>query len=62
MAELSFRKLQHEAKEQSKRFLEEADRAPSAKEAADWAWAAKNSIAVAVSCETILKIQNGGGR
>lgn len=62
MSELSFRKLQHEAKEQSQRFLDEADKATLAREAADWAWAAKNSISVAVSCETILKIQNGGGR
>lgn len=58
--ELSFRKLQHEAKMSAAGFLEDANKAEKAGEAADWALAAKNAIAVAVSCETILKIQNGG--
>lgn len=44
------------------RFLAEAHEGVSAKEAADWALAAKNAVSVAVSCETILKIQKDGRR
>lgn len=32
------------------------------KDAADFSLAAKNAASVAVSCESILKMRNGGGR
>jgi hypothetical protein len=60
MPELSFRKLQHEAKESARRFLDDANTSEDSREAANWALAAKNAVSVALSCETILKIQNGG--
>jgi hypothetical protein len=52
--------IQTQAKEAAVRFLELASSEEDAKVAASWSLAAKNAISVAVSCETILKIQNGG--
>ncbi len=59
---LSFRRLQHDAKESASDFLGRANDATDGKEAANWSLAAKNAASVATSRETILKIQNGGAR
>jgi hypothetical protein len=40
-------------------FLERANDAATAREAADWSLAAKNAMSVAASCETIRKIRGG---
>ncbi len=58
----SFTTLQNEARERAERFLAASAETLDPKEAAGWSLAAKNATSVAVSCETILKIRNGGGR
>lgn len=55
-------KLQNEAIESAQRFMELAAGAPGAFEAKDWSLAAKNAAAVATSCETVIKLRNGGGK
>ena len=57
---LSFRRLQHDAKESASDFLGRANASGDGKEAANWSLAAKNAASVATSCETILKLQGGG--
>lgn len=60
--EISARQLQHEAKLSAQQFLKDADNATDPRDAANWALAAKNAVSVAVSCETLMKLRNGGGR
>ncbi|HKN43831.1 MAG TPA: hypothetical protein VJW23_07890 [Propionibacteriaceae bacterium] len=54
--------LQAEALHFTGTWLDEADDQEDPKRKADLALAAKNAASVAVSCETILKVRNGGGR
>lgn len=57
---LSVTEIQSEAKDSAQRFLSFANDTTDARDAANWTLAAKNAVSVAVSSETILKIQRGG--
>ncbi len=57
-----FTTLQNEARERAEQFLATSAAVGDSKEAANWSLAAKNAMSVAVSCESILKMRNGGGR
>lgn len=57
----SVTELQNLALRRAMRWLQQAD-GPNADKAKDFSLAAKNAAAIATNCETILKIQNGGGR
>jgi hypothetical protein len=58
----SVTEIQNRAKNSALAFLEQADLTSDARDAANWSLAAKNAIAAALSCETILKIQAEGRR
>lgn len=60
--EQSVCKLQNRALNSADDYLGRAEASSDARDAADWTLAAKNAASVATSCETILKIKNGGGR
>jgi len=59
---LSVTEIQNDAQASAARFLVHANETMDPREVANWSLAAKYAISVAVSCETILKIQNGGER
>lgn len=54
--------VQNEARNSAHRFIQLADGASSADEAAKWSLAAKNSIQVVLACEQTILTKNGGRR
>jgi hypothetical protein len=59
---MSVSKLQGQAHLRAEEFLVKSRVTDDARDAANWSLAAKNAASVAVSCETLMKLRNGGGR